>query len=179
MRSLVRFVPLFVGLLAAVPALANPAYNKTGYFGFQSLALNATTEDVAMRVDIYGAEYDCPLAGSNRCYTTRVSIRVTPCPPGKPCTNGGYELTYFPATTPTINLTLNRGETYTFTGTFRSSVGAQAPMTCTIKCVIDDTIQDATYTPTRIFTPPTWDVVQDHVENDLLWVNIRLLNPNL
>ena len=175
MHSLVRLVPFALALFAAIPAFAS----KEAYFGFQSQALNATTEDVAMRVDIYGPEYDCPLAGSNRCYQTRVSFRVTPCPPGKPCTNGGYELTYFPATTPAINLTLDRGQTYTFTGTVRSSVGAQNQVLCSIKCVSDDNIQGATYTPARIFIPPTWEVVQDHIEGNLMWVNVRILNPNL
>ncbi len=111
MRSLVRLAPFFIAILAAVPAFANifPTVDV------QAVATNATTEDITMWVDLHRVGGDCPLAGATPCYRTRVTLRVTPTPPGLPDTNGGYNITYFAEITPTMSFTLTRGQQYTFT----------------------------------------------------------------
>ena len=176
MHSLVRFVPFFLGLLAATPALAN----VYPYIIVQSVELGATRESVLLSVDIVRIGGDCPSAGSTWCVQDRIALRITPTPPGLPTTNGGYETTYFPDITPTRSFQLNRGTTYTFTAHLRRDIGKPAAGgSCDVQCIWENDADAVTYTPDPILALPTWAVTPDHVDGNVLWVNIDLAGANL
>ena len=130
---------------------------------FQVQTVDATTASVKVVIN-HG--FGCIGAP---CREERVTLWVTPCPPGQPCMNGLYtytELAAYTATEMTLNL-LN-GETYTFSGTFwdHGSSGGQCSWNC----------EHSEYLPAvEFYVPmaPVWDIQPVSSSIDTVWVDAR------
>jgi len=145
MRLLLRFAPLLVGLFVAVPAFAE--ITSAPQFAIDPISSGPTTESVELRTLVFQLGGTCPEAGTPQCIKTRISFRITPCPPGAACTNGGYEETYYPETSHARYFTLNRGQEYTFTGHVISDVSARPNLTCSniIRCTFEQDVLTKKY----------------------------------
>jgi hypothetical protein len=176
-HSLVRFAPFALALFAAIPAFAD--VTQPAKFELRTGGTTPTTETVVVKVNVYENGGECPNAGPNPCILRMITIHVTPCPIGSPCINGAYEFTYVGYSQYTTLLTLERGQKYTFTGQVSSNLGLPEAGPCNSICTFLQPITTLEYTGGQDPPPPTWDVVQDHIENNLMWVNVRLLNPYL
>jgi len=178
MRLLLRFAPLLVGLFVAVPAFAE--ITSAPQFAIDPISSGPTTESVELRTLVFQLGGTCPEAGTPQCIKTRISFRITPCPPGAACTNGGYEETYYPETSHARYFTLNRGQEYTFTGHVISDVSARPNLTCSniIRCTFEQDVLTKKYTPSASVVPPVWDVLFDSTDGNVSWVTIKMTGLN-
>jgi len=166
-------------ILCSISASAFADVAQPAKFELRTGGTTPTTETVVVKVNVYENGGECPNAGPSPCIFRLITIHVTPCPIGSPCVNGAYEFTYVGYNQYTTLLTLERGQKYTFTGQVSSSLGLPESGPCNSICTFLQPITTFEYTGGQDPPPPAWDVVQDHIENNLMWVNVRLLNPYL
>lgn len=156
MRHLIRFTVLLT--LCVCPAVAF-ALN----LDFQVQAVDATTSSVKVVIN-HGDQCGWP-----PCREERITLWVTPCPPGQPCMNGLYTYTELGVNTAAdITLDLLNGETYTFSGTFWEHGSSSSE--CNWNC------ESASYMSAVEFfvpTPPVWDIQTVSTSVDTVWVDAR------
>src|SRR5690348_8443578 len=104
-----RTIAIAMVLSTCLTGSASAAY----YLSLYRHAVGPASEQVYVSVNQVGVGYSCPKPVA--CASTMGTLRVTPCPPGLPCTNGAYESTYdLKWGSVGTTLDLNFETTYTF-----------------------------------------------------------------